>query len=105
MHLKLECELLIRPTTTRSSRCRSSRRTKVVLPEPMSPVSRENAACDSKLYSSIVMAIACWRDGYRNSGSGVSENGFILKPKWRSYIVDIPQYPGAVSAARFKTVP
>ncbi len=35
----------------------------VVLPDPMSPVSKENAACDSRPYSNMVSAMACWRDG------------------------------------------
>src|ERR1035438_877525 len=58
----------------------------VVLPEPMSPVSSENAAWDSRPYSSRLRALACWRDRYRKAGSGVSANGFVVNPKWRSYI-------------------
>src|SRR5260221_9498277 len=62
------------------------RRTSVVLPDPISPVSKENAACDSKPYSSMVIAIPCCLEGYRNAGSGVIEKGLIMKPKWRSYM-------------------
>src|ERR1700733_4272802 len=80
------CVFLINPTATWSPKPRSNCRSSVVLPEPISPVRRENAAWDSKPYSSIVSALACWRDKYRNAGSGVSANGLDLKPKWRSYI-------------------
>src|SRR5487761_2448673 len=84
---------LISPTATRSPRSRRSRRISVVLPEPMSPVNSENAAWGSRPDSSIVRAIACWRDGDRNAGSGVSANGLALNPKCRSYI-DAPSIAG-----------
>src|SRR5580698_589916 len=86
MDLNRACVLLMRPTTTWSPNCLSSPLISVVLPEPISPVNSENAAWDSSPYSSMVIAIACCRDGNKNRGSGVSEKGLVFRPKCRSYI-------------------
>ncbi len=58
-----------------STRARES----VVFPAPTSPVStassRSSSACESRASAS-----ACWRDGNRNSGSGVFEKGLRARP-------------------------
>ena len=81
IELKLPCELLTRPTTSWSPSLLSRLLTNSVLPEPISPVNKENGACDSKAYSRIDSAIACRGEEYRNAGSGVRQNGFTENPK------------------------
>src|ERR1700689_1647603 len=76
IELKWRCELLTRPMTNWSPNLRSRLPTNKVLPEPISPVNKENGACDSRPYSRIDSAFACRGEEYRNAGSGVRQNGF-----------------------------
>src|ERR1700676_2367300 len=68
---------------------RMRRRMSVVLPDPISPVNKQNAACDSIAYSSIVSAAECCCEAYRNAGSGFIANGFELNLKWRRYMAPL----------------
>jgi hypothetical protein len=53
---------------------------RVVLPEPTSPLIRQNGASFAMLYSSIVRALRCGAARKRNAGSGFKEKGFSFNP-------------------------
>ncbi len=63
----------------RSAKASTRARERVVLPAPTSPVSTATSR-SSTAWERRARASACWREGKRNSGSGVLEKGLRESP-------------------------
>ena len=88
-------------TTTSFSSSRRKVSSRVVLPEPISPVITTKPSVNQIVDSMYALARAWCFDRYRNAGSGLSRNGNSVSWKWSRYMwvlqastAQVPVIPG-----------